>query len=241
MTQKPEGNTVTRNYQSIGKRRKIMRKVAIIVAMALVLCGAFAMSAQATPALSLQDYIDLGSNGVQIDDKLFFDFFYVGSASNNAVAIPASGISVTPLNDPYNPGILFNAAWSVGVGQTLDSYIQYSVKVLPGGNAIKDISASMQGFGADLGGVVSVAETTPFGNLFLYSNGSTLSYAEVTFNPTMGPFTVVKDISVNGNNGFAAVSGVTNRFSEVPVPPSLLLLGSGLLGLVGLRFRRKLS
>ena len=48
-----------------------------------------------------------------------------------------------------------------------------------------------------------------------------------------------KDISVNGNNGFATVSVVTNRFlEEVPEPMSLLLIGSGALALGLLRRRR---
>ena len=40
-----------------------------------------------------------------------------------------------------------------------------------------------------------------------------------------------------GNNGGAAYF----RVDPVPVPPTVFLLGSGLLGLVGFRFRRKLS
>jgi hypothetical protein len=211
-----------------------MRKLMVIMAAALVLCGAFAMSAQATSTLA--DYIALGSTGVTIDDKLFFDFSYSGSGFGGAVAIPADGITVTPLTDPLNPGILFNAPWSVGPGQALDSLIQFKVQVLPGGNPIKDVSAEMVAFGTSPDGIITVAETTTFGNLLLHSNGGTVSSAEITFSPTMGVINVAKDISVNGNSGIAALSGVTNRFSEVPVPPAVLLFGTGLLGLVGFRF-----
>jgi hypothetical protein len=194
----------------------------------------------------LADLINLGSTGIQIDDKLFFDFSYVGSGFGGAVAIPASGIAVTPIDTPLNPGLQFNAPWSVGPGQGLDSFISYSVRVLEGGAAIEDVSATMAGVVAQDGGFVSVAENvslagTVIATLGLHANGGLVNSASATFDPTLGILEVVKDIAVNGNAGFAAVSQVTNQFSEVPVPPTALLLGSGLLGLVGLRFRRKLS
>ncbi len=223
-----------------------MRKLAVIMAMALVLCGALAMSAQGTLLTpgTLADYIALGHTGGTIDDKLFFDFTYSGTASGGATAIPASGIGVTPHNDPLNPGLEFQAAWTAGAGQTLDSLIKYKVQVLPGGNAIKDVSASMDGFGFSDGGIVAVAETVNLGatllaNLFLHADTTGIvNFASATFDPTPGILDVVKDISVNGNLGTASVSDVTNRFSEVPVPPTAILLGSGLLGLVGFRFRK---
>jgi hypothetical protein len=223
---------------------RIVRKLMIIMAAALLLCGAFAMAAQATP-LTLQDLIDLGSTGIQIDDKVFYDFTYGGTASGGAAVIPASGIGVTPLTTPYNPGLQFQAAWAVSAGQTLDSAISYYVKVLPGGYAIKDVSASMAGYGFTDGGVVGVGETvaldtTTIANVVLHSDSTgTVDYASATFSPTYGPLFVTKDIGLAGHtDGFATVSVVTNRFSEVPVPPTALLLGSGLLGLVGFRFRK---
>lgn len=201
------------------------------------------------PAQStLQDLIGLGA--CMIDDKLFSNFSYAGSAFGGAVPIPAAGIGVTVLDTPFNPGLQFSAPWAVGPGQGMDSLILYQVNVTPGGRAIQDISVGMGGYGKSGSGVVSVAESAQWpggiGSLFIYLNGGLLDYDELLVDPTtMGSITVIKDIAVNGNDGIAAVSLVTNRFSEVggpqevPEPVTLVLLGSGLLtlGLVG--WRRK--
>jgi hypothetical protein len=55
------------------------------------------------------------------------------------------------------------------------------------------------------------------------------------------PFTQVT-LASNGQSGVQETYQIIDMaLCAVPVPPSAILLGSGLLGLVGLRFRRKLS
>ncbi len=220
---------------------------ALIIALGLVLCSG-SLQASTVPlctAGTIADFIALGPNGCQIGDKLFYAFSYVGSGFGGATAIPADGVAVTPISTPLNPGLIFNAAWTAGPGQGLDSMINFSVQVLPGGAPITDISATMNGYGHIPDGLVAVAETTTingtvFGNLLLSDSIlGTKAYDELKVPATDGPITVHKDISVNGNTGLATVSGVRNQFSEsVPEPASMTLLGCG-LALCARYLRRK--
>jgi len=84
------------------------------------------------------------------------------------------------------------------------------------------------------------AKTTLLGTLTVGETGLTfIPSAVVNFAPQTSIY-VVKDMSVQGDGapGAAAfISQVTQNFSEVPVPPSVLLFAPGLLGLVGMRKR----
>jgi hypothetical protein len=219
-----------------------------ILGILVLLSLAIASSAGATQYL-LSDLIGLGSTGIRIDDKMFYNFTYSGTAVGT-IAIPDYGITVTTLDTPFNPGLQFSAGWGAGPGQIQDSLIQFDVRVLQGGHAIKDIYLDFNG-AADAAGFATVSENVtqglvtlaaPYVFTFNTAQGNNSRFVDgAVFSPTLGPIHIAKDIQVNGDGvGLATISLVTNRFSEVPLPPSMLLLGSGLLGFVGIA-RRKLG
>jgi len=219
----------------------------VALALFVVLAGSMYAFAGACIVTSYDNYIGTSCG---IDDKTFYNFSYSTSGTN---PMPASSITVNPIDTPFNPGFLFNAPWGVQSGQTQDSLIGFTVKVNQGGNLINDLSLYMFGAGVIGTGQVSVAETycagDTFANLCAHGTEGTLLtilnantsilHASTTFAP-VGIVDVVKDIELlGGTNGSAAlVSGVQNQFSEVPEPSSLLLFGSGIAGLAGMVRRR---
>jgi hypothetical protein len=227
-----------------------MKKILLVIGVLIGILSLMTTMAFATISVTLDQLLNTGAT-LQIDDKMFSNFTYSSTGYGGATAIPASGVRVTTIETAFDPGLQFQSSWSVSANQGLDSAIGFTVTVIPGGNAIKDVEASMSGYNAMPAGLVAVGETfasggTSLGSLGLLSDGTTIDSAAVTLLSTVMSLDVLKDISVNGNyiaggGNFATVSIVRDQFSEVPLPPSALLLGSGLLGLVGLGWRRRKS
>ena len=166
----------------------------------------------------------------------------------NAANIPATSIAVVPLTTGSNPGLEFIAGWSAGPNQTMDSRISFYVTA-PAQTPIDDVLLQFNGASRS-GGAASVNETvyaggptgTVLANLYVNSAGIITLTDTKNFLPnTYTSLYVVKDVSVTGGpatgGGSAAVSFVVNRFSEVPLPDTLLLLLPGLLGVFGIRKR----
>jgi hypothetical protein len=218
-----------------------MKKIALGLLLVLA-SGVYAFGSDCLVA-SYDTYI---GSSCGIDDKTFSDFFYSTAGTNH---MPASSITVNPINAPNNPGLLFNAPWGVQSGETQQSLFEFTVNVNPGGNLIDDLSLYMFGAGVIGNGQVSVAETYCAGDTFANGcangvtgtlltilNGSTsLLTAHVDFDNPVDVVDVVKSVQLlGGSNGSAAVlGGVQNQFSEVPEPGSLMLFGSGIAGLAG--------
>jgi hypothetical protein len=76
--------------------------------------------------------------------------------------------------------------------------------------------------------------------------GALYAYGPYTFGPAPGPanppltgfFTTTLNFTLSGDGDIAALTGFCD-ISPAPVPATLLLLGSGLLGLASLRLRKK--
>jgi hypothetical protein len=226
-----------------------MKKIALSL-LAVLVCGLSAFASDCIVS-SYDQYLGPGFS-CGIGDKTFQNFSYSTGGTNQ---MPATSITANPINTPFNPGFLFNAPWGAQSGQTQSSMIGFTVTVNPGGNLINDVSLYMFGAGVLGTGQVSVAETYCAGDTFadscahgtegtlntLLNSSTSILHDSATFNP-VSIVDVIKDIElVGGGNGSAAlVSGVQNQFSEVPEPGSLVLLGSGILGLAGV-VRRKIK
>jgi len=225
-----------------------MKKLSLLLC---VLLGTSAIAmASACPVSTYDNY--LGGFSCTIDDKTFSNFSYPSSASGGAALIPPSGVAVVPVTTLHNPGFLFSSGFGVISNQTQDEFFGFTVRVNSGGNAIDDITLLQLGSGFTGTGSASIAETVCLGDTFadgclhgtiaslLTVDNSTLVKLSdhITFAPVR-VIDVVKDLELfGGPSGSAFVSGVENQFSEVPEPSTLLMLGTGIVGLTGI-LRRK--
>ena len=228
-----------------------MKKLSLLLCV-LLGTSAIATASVACPVSTYDNY--LGGFSCTIDDKTFSNFSYASSASGGAALIPPSGVAVVPVTTLHNPGFLFSSGFGVISNQTQDEFFGFTVRVNPGGNAIDDITLLQLGSGFTGTGSASIAETVCLGDTFAdgCSGGTIVSLSTVdnstlvklsdhiTFAPVL-VVDVVKDLELfGGPNGSAFVSGVENQFSEVvtPEPSTLLMLGTGIVGLAG-TLRRK--
>lgn len=215
-----------------------MKRVAIIMTLALVLAGAFALSAQA-------NIINPLTGKIVPNELLNPDFKEYGAHwttsgtvtfTGNAALLSGEVASLIQVVDdstsegwiPTGIGKHINFSAHFDKGQIADIELEaWYYPSNPGTQPIFDGGLGWVSFGSRSLNLVA-------GNMFdeidmsAQINGFQPRWIAVEFEADhiIGSFTLNQlDLET---------------YCKIPVPPSLVLLGSGLLGLVGLRFRRNL-
>ena len=213
-------------------------RIAVLVAVA-VLCVSLATSpvgaAPCAPG-TLQDYIDLSTTGCTIAAVTFSDFTQL-SPPAGATAISPAAITVTPLVDPSNPGLLLTLDVVVTAAEFLDAFFGFQVA-----GGLAGASLAMGGASATGDGAVTVIEDLCQGAAFsglacagdpatqiVFATELASDTTEAIAFPAVALLGVLTDIGVDGGpTGDAELATVTLRFATgsaaVPEPPALVLL-----------------
>ncbi|MFZ0311544.1 MAG: PEP-CTERM sorting domain-containing protein [Candidatus Korobacteraceae bacterium] len=229
-----------------------MRKIAAVLVVVLV--GALAGYAQTCTQTTLNNY--LGNNfQCSIQDQTYSSWNYTSESTPSGFAPPASGVTVTPIDTPQNPGFQFTAGWYASTSSgvlSMDSTFEWTAMSQ---SPITDLSLSIAGVGFSGTGSINLDETACLGAVLPACSGGTIVQLSVFDNSTgsqlfdevnfagVNEVSVEKDLLITaGTNGSAEVSVITDQFSEgsstVPEPGTLGMMGAGIVAIAGFARRK---
>ncbi len=237
--------------------KRILLTCAALAALASV-ASANPLCASNTIAFYIQNYVDTNT-ACMVGDKLFYNFNYSGTAAGATAPTSAQVNVVGDGSNPYEPGLIFSSnGWTVSGTATpssplyIDSNINFTVAVIGLLPLIQGATLDFAGQFAVTGqGVSDIGETVTLGagptniGLAVDSNAGPFTdmktFAPVSFVRVSKDLIVTVPRSLSGpTTGSASISEFREGFSEVaPEPVSMIMFGSGLVGLAILGRRRK--